>query len=202
MNQSDPNNPQPPQASNRINSQKAPEPALGLPVDQATSILPADLLQGGEIIIMILKPSPLYIILWCFGQILGLLVTAWIANYVHDYFDLDIFYPRTLWMVVGTVVAVRLIYQFFDWLSRTYILTDRRVISMQGIMRIRIFQCTLKQVQHTDMLFSIRERCFGLGTIVISTAGTGGSESFWLMLRRPMAVHRKILQVLNRYGKQ
>ena len=52
------------------------EPALGLPVERADAILPADLLQGGEVIILLLKPSLLYIVLGCLGTLALIAGTA------------------------------------------------------------------------------------------------------------------------------
>jgi hypothetical protein len=84
-------------------------------------------------------------------------------------------------------------------MSRTYVLTDRRIIRIKGVLRVEVFQTELKHLQHTEVLVSIRERLFALGTISFSTAGTGFPEAYWLMLRRPYAVHQRILQAINRY---
>ena len=101
-------------------------------------------------------------------------------------------------MHVG-VAAVRLFWQFLEWLSRVYVLTDRRVIRVKGVLRISVFEAPLRQIQHTAAQYSIRERIFGLGTIGFATAGTGVIEAAWEMVARPMEVHGAVVQALNRY---
>lgn len=174
---------------------EAPEPTLGLPIDRAEAMLPADLLQGGEIIIMILKPSPLFIILGALGHLTAILVVFVLAAWAQ------LLTQETAMLAAIGLGSLRLGWQFLEWLSRIYVLTDRRVIRIAGVLRIFVFEAALKQIQHTDVVISIRERLFALGSIAFSTAGTGLNEAYWVMLHRPLAVHRRIIQAINRYGK-
>lgn len=168
--------------------------ALGLPLDRAEAMVPADLLQGGEIVILLLKPSPLYILLAAAGHLALIVGVVLGLGYFGVLTDRE-----TMVLMVG-LVSARLIWQFFEWLSRLYILTDRRVIRIRGVLRVLVFEAQLKQLQHTQSSFSIRERLFALGTISFSTAGTGLPEAYWVMLRQPLAVHRQVIQAINRYG--
>ena len=176
------------------------EPAPGPAVLEARpeSLLPAQLLQPGEVIVLQLKPSPWYILLEPLGTILAIALVAAAATMVVS----------TGWTTIGRTDLVllgvglgglRLFWQFLEWLSRVYVLTDRRVIRVQGVLRVQVFETTLKNVLHTNALFSIRERLFGLGTISFATAGTGGTEAFWQMVARPLDVHHVVVQTLNRY---
>ena len=178
----------------RMQQADAPEPVIGLPVDRAEAMLPVDLIQGGETIIMVLKPSPLYIVLGAIGHLgtlfLVFVLAAW-ANLISQ--------ETALLGFVG-LGSLRIGWQFLEWLSRIYVLTDRRIIRIAGVLRVFVFEAALKQIQHTDVLISLRERPFGLGTIAFSTAGTGLNEAYWVMLHRPMAVQRRIIQAINRYG--
>jgi len=99
------------------------------------------------------------------------------------------------------LLLLRLFWQFLEWLSRVYVLTDRRVVAVAGVLRVRVFEAPLQQVQHTNLLLSLRERLFGLGTVAFATAGTAIAEAYWLMLADPLEVHRKIVQTLNRYRR-
>jgi len=184
-----------PASNHRVDQTEAPEPAVGLPIDRAEAMLPADLLQGGEIIILILKPSPLFIVLGALGHLTAIVLVCLLAAW-------SALLTREAAMLAGIGLgSLRLGWQFLEWLSRVYVLTDRRVIRIAGVLRIFVFEAALKQIQHTDLVLSIRERLFGLGTIAFSTAGTGAAEAFWVMLHRPMAVHRRIIQAINRYGQ-
>lgn len=178
----------------RLCQSDAPEPTIGLPLDRAEAMLPTNLIQGGEIIILILKPSPLFILLGALGHVMtiGLLfvIAAWA----------ELIDPQTATVAAAALIVLRLAWQFLEWLSRLYVLTDRRVIRVAGVLRVFVFEAALRQIQHTDVVLSLRERLFALGTIAFSTAGTGVPEAYWVMLHRPMAVHRRIVQAINRYG--
>ncbi len=169
------------------------EPVVGFPVDRAAAMLPADLLQGDETIILLLKPSPLYIVLAPLGQLAIIAGLSWAVAYFNLLTD------QRAFIVAAGLIALRLTWQFLEWLSRVYVLTDRRVIRVMGVLRIMVFQTELKHIQHTDTLFSIRERVFRLGTLAFSTAGTGVPEAFWVMVARPLSVHHQIVQAINRY---
>lgn len=167
----------------------------------AAAMLPADLLQPGEIIILLLKPSPWFILLGPLKTLIGLaLATMGLAVLAFYVPPLGITQRESL-LLGGAMMGLRLFWQFLEWLSRVYVLTDQRVIRVMGVMRISIFEAPLQQIQHTSLLFSVRERVLGLGTLAFATAGTGGYEAFWVMLDRPLEVHQKVVQTLRRYRR-
>lgn len=174
-------------------------PAIGLPIDKADAMLPGDLLQGGEVVILILKPSAWYIILDGLGHyaaILGLTIAGWLVGGRLGAAGLD----RGDVLLAGSLaMSARLVWQFLLWLSRIYVLTDRRVIRRRGVFTVVTFEAALSQVQHTQVTRLIRERLFGVGTIGFATAGTGGPEAFWEMVNQPYAVHRTVVRAINRY---
>ncbi|MDP7347090.1 MAG: PH domain-containing protein, partial [Phycisphaeraceae bacterium] len=63
----------------------------------------------------------------------------------------------------------------------------------------QVFEAPLKQIQHTDTVFSLRERFLGLGSIAFSTAGTGSIDAVWRMVAQPLDVHQRVVHALNRY---
>lgn len=164
----------------------------------AADMLPAELLQPGEIIILLLKPSVWYVVLGSLRElaIIGVLLTLGLWLGAAGHLNLS---DRDLILFAIGLVAVRLFWQFLEWLSRVYVLTDRRVIRVKGVLRISVFEAPLRQVQHTSARYSIRERVFGLGTIGFATAGTGLIEAAWVMIARPLEVHRTVVEALNRY---
>lgn len=163
------------------------------------AMLPAELLQPSEIIILLLKPSPLFIILSCAGFLIGVLALASLGLLLINAGHAIGIERRELILAAMAVCFLRLCWQFLEWLSRVYVLTDLRVIRVQGVLRVQVFETPLKKVQHTHTLFSIRERLFNLGTISFATAGTGFVEAAWQMVARPLEVHRIVVQTLNRY---
>ena len=97
------------------------------------------------------------------------------------------------------LIGLRVGWQFLEWLSRVYVLTDARVLRVMGVLRVQVFEAPLKQIQHTDTVFSLRERFLGLGSIAFSTAGTGSIDAVWRMVAQPLDVHQRVVHALNRY---
>lgn len=166
---------------------------------RAAALLPEQLLHGGEIIILLLKPSPWYIVLeplrfWIVELVL-LIAGLWL---IQRGYSLPLDSADLILLAMG-VAGARLAWQFLEWLSRIYVLTDRRIITVSGVLRVQIFETKLQKIQHTVALFSIRERLFGLGTIGFATAGTATMETTWRMIAKPLEVHQKVVETLNRY---
>lgn len=177
-------------------SEPTAEPALGLPVDRVGDVMPADFIRdGSEIVILLLKPSPLYIILSCIGHI------AFIVGLSALLFALRLMNESNAVVFGAMLIVVRLTWQYLDWLGQVYVLTDRRVVRRMGVLRTYVFEAPLGKIQHTYLFQSIRERAFGLGTIAFATAGTSAPEAYWLMVHRPTAVHRRVVAAINRYGR-
>jgi len=166
---------------------------------RAATMLPPELVQPGEIIILLLKPSPLFILLAPLGTVAGLVVLTAAAVWVNEVLDLSIG-RQDLILIGAGLIGLRLFWQFLEWLSRVYVLTDRRMIRVQGVLRVSVIEAPLQQIQQTYATFSIRERLFGLGTIAFATAGTAFVEAYWQMIAKPLEVHQKVVQTINRYG--
>ncbi len=162
------------------------------------ALLPNELLQPGEVVILLLKPSPLYIVLWCLRFLAVTLLMTLALRFLAEGGWLRVSVNDVTLFGLG-VAAVRLFWQFLEWLSRIYVLTDRRVIRVKGVLRVQVFEAPLKQLQHTECLFSLRERLFGLGTIALSTAGSDVPGAYWLMIAHPLTVHQTLVKAINRY---
>jgi len=162
------------------------------------ALLPEELLQPGEVIILMIKPSPWYILLGSLRALVIITVVAMAASCLTQY-DLININRQDVILAAAGLVIVRLFWQSLDWLCRMYVLTDRRIIRVKGVVRIEVFEANLKQIQNTRCYFSLRERLFGLGTIGFATAGTATYEAYWLMIGRPLHVHQTVVQTLERY---
>ena len=168
--------------------------------DRAAALLPNELLQPGEIIVLLLKPSTLFIVLSCLKSLtLVLLITAAGVYVARTSGSGDLAQQLAIGGSVATLA--RLGWQVFEWLSRIYVLTDQRVIAVGGVLRVRVFETPLKNIAQTELFFSLRERVFALGTVVFSTAGTGGRDAAWEMIARPLEIHAKVVETLKRFGR-
>lgn len=168
---------------------------------RANAMLPAELLQPGEIIILLIKPSPLYILLWPIRFFAIVLLCALLAAQLQNRgvnLGLD---RHDIIIATLAILGLRLFWQMLDWLSHVYVLTDQRVIRVQGVLNVHVFECPLQKIQQTDLILPLIQRLFWLGSIGFATAGTAGHEAFWLMVAKPLEVHKKIIETLRRYRR-
>lgn len=187
-----------PMTTQRLPSEAA-EPS-DLIRDRAITMLPAELLQPDEAIILLIKPSPWMILLASLRALTTLGVALAIALSLRDASP-SLMPASRADLIFGAVGAggIRLFWQFLDWMGRVYVLTDRRVIRVMGVVRIVVFEAPLKKIQHTQLTFTLRERLFALGSVAFATAGTAGIEAQWLMVANPLEVHQAVIKALSRY---
>jgi len=168
---------------------------------RANAMLPAQLLQPGELIILLVKPSPWYILIvpLRFIAVVVLCVALFVMLDRRGY---DLYLDRNDAIVAALgLVGLRLFWQMLEWLSRVYVLTDQRIIRIKGVLSVQVFQCPLQKIQQTDLILPLIERIFWLGTIGFATAGTAGHEAYWLMVAKPLEVHAKIVETMRRYRR-
>ena len=170
-------------------------------LDQASAMLPAQLLQPGELIILLLKPSPWFILLIPARFIAITLLSALLVVLLNRR-GIDIGIDQhNLIIAALAIVGLRLFWQLLDWLSHVYVLTDQRVIRVRGVLNVQVFECPLSKIQQTDLILPLSQRLFWLGTIAFATAGTAAHEAYWLMVAKPLEVHQKVVETLRRYRR-
>jgi hypothetical protein len=158
-------------------------------------LLPAQLLDGDEIVIFAVKPS-LWFVLFTSARwllIMGLLIAAsgW----------LDMVPGLNRQLVVKAALALggaRVGFALLQWVSRLYVLTNRRIMRLRGIFNVDLFECQLNKIQNTYLTMSWYERPAGLGTIAFATAGTGGIEASWTNVNNPLELHERVRSAIHR----
>ena len=157
-------------------------------------MLPSDLISEDETVIFAIKPSLWLIVFSSFRTVviaLGISLAAMLLSpWLRDL-------SKYIIEICGAIALVRLGYAVMQWVSRSYVLTNKRVIRIRGVFTIDIFQCALNKVQNTFMTLDLPQRFLGLGDIEFTTAGTGGIEAIWRHLRQPLQVHQQLIQALN-----
>ena len=174
----------------------AQSPAQGFVPASVQAVLAPD-----EIVILYLRPSLLYIPLSRLGTLAASAVIVSLLAYASKL-------PASPWtethaILIATLMAsCRLSWAWLDWFTHAFVLTDRRVIARRGIIRTALYEAPLTRIQNTIVVQSARERLFGLGTIGFATAGRGTFDAFWQSVPAPFAVHRKVLETIQRYGRK
>jgi len=161
------------------------------------TLLPSDLLSEEERVIFALKPS-LWAIAYCsFRTVLVSLSVILLTLLAAPYLSLGSMAGYVI-SFCGIVIVARVGFAFLQWLSRSYVLTDKRVIRIRGVFTIDIFQCSLLKLQNTFLQLTLPQRIFGIGSIALTTAGTGGIEAIWRHVKNPLEIHHQLLQAMNR----
>lgn len=173
----------------------APELAAIAPVDA----IPAGLVEDDEIIILFLRPSPLYIMLTSLGRLLVIAVITLALMYLGRRFSLANL--DTIAFGLGVIIGLaQLVWQGLEWWSRIYILTDRRIIRQKGVIRQSVYHAKLRDIKHTSVFQRLRERAMGLGSIGFTATGSDVFDAFWVMIRDPFTVHKTVVEAIERYG--
>lgn len=159
-------------------------------------VVPAGLVSDDEQIILALKPSGWFVLL---VSVPGWIVIA-AAAIVADLLRYKAHFVSRDHIVTLAVAAglVRLAIAVAQWLARVYLLTDRRVLRVMGVLHVRVFEAPLARVQNTFLSMTLIERLLGLGTILFATAGTGAAEAGWWLIARPREVHAIVVETIRR----
>lgn len=175
----------------------APAGAVATPVPQALQ----SALSPGEIVVLVLKPSPLYIALSSLGTLVSAALLACILAYLSRFAWAPWTEGHAL-AIGATVAAGRLVAAAIDRQFHFYMLTDRRVLTRRGVLRTVLHETPLSRIQNTIVVQSLRERLFGLGTLGFATAGRGTFDAYWETIARPFVVHRTVLETIERYARR
>jgi hypothetical protein len=159
------------------------------------ALLTGHVLQDGEIVLLILRPSLWYILLSSlrFAAVIAILLIAAKLR------DEQLPGQNILYIEAGLfVLAGRVMFAVLQWMSRLYILTDLRVIRLSGVFNVELFDCPLRKIARTRLIYTMRERLFGLGSIEIIPQDENIPIGVWQTIARPRAIHDKLVATINR----
>jgi hypothetical protein len=161
------------------------------------ALVPEGLLDGDEIVLLAVKPSLWFILLrsgsWLIGCIALAALTWWLGR--HG-FGADV--ARLGLQTAVAIALVRVSVAMFQWASRLYVLTNRRVMRIKGVLHVNVFECPLTKIQNTHLSFSLPQRLVWIGSIDMETAGTVGGGATWEHLSQPVLVHTRLRNAIGR----
>lgn len=162
-------------------------------------MLPARLLDADEVIVLLLKPSPLYIVLMPMRSLIVIALVVLLLMQVQARgISLGLSHADLVLGGMG-LIGARLFWQVLEWLNQIYILTDRRVVRVRGVINVRVFERPLADIRRAELLRPMILRVVGLGTIGFATVSDGFYEAYWLMIASPEKVHETLNNTLRRY---
>lgn len=170
-------------------------PAQSRVAAAASAALPREVIDGGEIIILAIKPSmwrPLFdagpwlvtcaaiasLMLWAGASIPGLPHVASVQ-------------------IVLLVGLARLGVAIARWIPRWYVLTNRRVMHIRGVRAPQVDYILLSRVASLCMHRTFAEAAAGLATLRMTAENGIPSRLEWRSIASPQAVHDRVMQAIQ-----
>jgi hypothetical protein len=95
-------------------------------------------------------------------------------------------------------IAGRFMWALLQWTSRVYVLTDMRIVSISGVFSPQVFDCPLRRVARTRLIYSARERLLALGSIEIIPLEDEMPIGLWQTVAKPRLVHEQVVAAINK----
>ncbi len=149
-------------------------------------------MASNETLLLSLKPSPLSVVMrswraaaWAVVlAVLGWAGSAFLGTYATAY-GLQL---RWVWAAPGLIglgfFCVRLVREVLLWQSRRYTLTSVRMLATSGVVRRTRVEVPLRNIQQIALDRTGGERLLGLGTIVVTSAGSQTIDLAWVSINR------------------
>jgi membrane protein YdbS with pleckstrin-like domain len=79
-----------------------------------------------------------------------------------------------VWIVAGVLALWLSLKPFLEWLTATYTITNRRLITRSGVLARQGHDIPLSRISDVAYELGILDRMLGCGTLIISDASTNG----------------------------
>jgi uncharacterized membrane protein YdbT with pleckstrin-like domain len=107
------------------------------------------------------------------------------------------FVSLLVWIVALVVIVWWVLRPFLDWLTSTYTVTSKRLITREGIISRKGHDIPLMRISDVAFDQGIVDRMLGCGTLVVSDASTHGSVRLH-DIPRVEAVQRTLSDLLGK----
>ncbi len=158
--------------------------------------IPVELLDGGEIVILAIKPSLWFLVFdssrWLLTGIALLILSTMPSLPVGGH------WRQILIQAACLVIVLRLGIALLRWVSRFYVLTNRRVMRLRGVFTIDILSCPLIKIRNTRVTFGPHEKVTGLGTIEFYSEEMPGADLHWYHIRHCDEVHARVRRAIEK----
>lgn len=175
----------------------APLPGTLSP-EYVASMVPQELLHGDEVVLILTKPSLWFIVLTSFRFIVTTILLGVLAVRILSMPSYNYLSPPVVASITMAVCIGRLVWALLVWTSHVYLLTNRRIVTIKGVINVNMVQANLRKVQRTALYRPWLFRIFGIGTVGIATAATETFDATWLMIGRPLQTHEQIVAAINK----
>jgi hypothetical protein len=99
-------------------------------------------------------------------------------------------------LIIGGLLVIA--WSVLDFLNHEYVLTNRRVIEVEGVLNKRSADSSLEKINDAILVQTLLGRIFGFGDLEVLTASEAGISEF-RMLIDPIKFKRKMLDAKHEY---
>ncbi len=153
--------------------------------------VPAELLDGGETVLFAVKPSAWFVLIVSARWLAAAIVLG-----VLSYTVIPSQYAWYASQAAILMAAGRLSWATFEWVARFYVLTNRRVMSIRGVIAAEIFAAPLRTIERTAVFESPGERVFRVGSVEFASGSMG--RGAWEIVARPVEMHERLQHAIRR----
>lgn len=156
-------------------------------------VISQKLLNPGEKIVVSTRTHPKALIVPILTLVVLLALGTLFGVFVSD----DGTVRLAVWVIVAILVLWRVVWPFLDWLTSSYTITDRRLITRNGIITRRGHDIPLGRISDVAYELDLIDRVLGCGTLVISDASTNGQVLIY-DIPRVEDTQRRLNELLHR----
>jgi hypothetical protein len=162
-------------------------------------IIAPSLLGPGEVVIFELKPSLWYVAFVSLPIAAAGLMLLLLSGAISDL-------PESLrrWgAVLGIwIVGLRIAVALLQWLGRTYVLTDRRILTQSGVVNVAVETLGLEDIESPFVAQAAAQRLLGIGTLFFRPMpGVRCPPLSWDHISRPSDVHAQVVAQIERWRR-
>jgi uncharacterized membrane protein YdbT with pleckstrin-like domain len=187
----------PAQPTHTAADDSAPLPQTLSP-EYVASMVPRELLHGDEVVLILTKPSLWFIVLTSFRFVLTAILLGVLAVRILSMPSYNYLSPPVIASITTAICLGRLVWALLVWTSHVYLLTNRRLVTIKGVINVHMVQANLRKIQRTTLYRPWLFRIFGIGTIGIATAATESFDATWVMIAHPLPTHEQIVAAINK----
>lgn len=170
-------------------------PSDGSTLERSWASLPDEIVDGGETIVLAIKPSiwrPVFDSMpWLImAAVLGVTLTAMGKSPP----GLSVSLAIQIVLVLG---VARLGIAIIRWVPTWYVLTNRRVMCVHGVRAPQVHSLALIDIRNTHLNATASEKLIGLGTISFVSDEPNHAPQIWMSINRPREIHEKIRRAIE-----
>jgi uncharacterized membrane protein YdbT with pleckstrin-like domain len=158
--------------------------------------VPVNLLEGDEVVLLAVKPSGWFVPLISWPVLMGAVLLGVGAIALEEFFHRGTAQPVLLICVAAA--CLRMMIGCFQWAGRLYVLTNKRLMRVRGILNVDVFTCPLRQISDVARTASLIENLLGVGGLHFTVSGQPSPQGSWLYVSRPAEVEEIINNALRK----